>query len=288
MHRHPVCMLSSFAAALCVLVAPSAMGQVSAFRMSDLDLRDPHVYVDLIGCRDVTDTPFLSFSVNGQLQANIQTDASSPADGLLDLSNVFLFDPLDQTLASNAFDSGAADCTAPLAGTHCSNFDSSGLSGSASLLLAGDCLAPIAGTLHNYAPGVVGAAAPCFSSPVGTIMLDLGGIPVPLQDAQIAATFVGVPATHTVNGLMKGFLRASDADVALVPATFPLVGGLPLSQLLPGGDPPGVGNTNCAPHSDLDVHDGQSGWWFYLNFSAPRTPFGDDLFATGFADGFES
>lgn len=264
-----------------------AMAQVDAFRMSDLDLRDPHVFVNAFSCQDVTDTPLLGFSVNGQLQTSIQTDASSPADGLLDLSSLMLFQPLNQALASNAFDSGAADCTAPMGSTACSNFASSGLTGTATLVPSGSCLMAVAGSTHGYTPAITNTNGPCFVSPTGTILLDLGGIPVPLQDAQLAATFVGTPATNLVSGLMKGFLRQSDADVTLVPATFPLIGGKPISSLLPGGDPPGPNNTNCAAHSDLDVHNGESGWWFYLNFTAPRVTLGNDPFGAGFADGFE-
>lgn len=268
-------------------IAANAQAQMTAFRMDDLDLRDPHVYIRLIACLDVTDTAISGFSINGQLQTYVQTDASSPQDGLLDLSNVFFFDPLNQTLAGNPFASGSANCTAPLVGTQCSGFSASALSGVADLLSSGSCLTPVVGTTHGYSPTVGSTTAPCFSSPIGTITIDLSGVAVPLQDAQIAATFNGPPVTGTVNGLMKGFLLESDADTSIVPSTFPFVGGQPLSQLLPGGDPPGANNANCAPHSDVDIHNGQRGWWFYLNFSAPVTPLGDDPFGAGFGNGFE-
>ncbi len=272
---------------ICCGIAADAQAQMTAFRMDDLDLRDPHVFVSFISCLDITDTPIIGFSINEQLQTRIQNDAATPQDGLLDLSNVFLFDPLDQGVASNNFASGSADCSAPLVGTQCSGFSASSLSGMASLLPSGSCLTPVAATTHNYSPAVTNATAPCFSSPNGTITIDLSGVPVALQDAQIAATFNGAPVTGTINGLMKGFLLESDADVTIVPMTFPLVGGQPLSQLLPGGDPPGANNANCAPHSDVDIHNGQRGWWFYLNFTAPVTPLNDDPFGAGFGDGFE-
>jgi hypothetical protein len=268
-------------------IAADAQAQMTAFRMDDLDLRDPHVFINFITCLDVTDTPILGFSINGQLQTSIQNDAASPQDGLLDLSNVFLFDPLDQGVASNTFATGTSDCSAPLAGTQCNGFTASTLSGTAGLLSSGSCLVPLAGATHGYSPAIISATAPCFSSPSGTIIIDLSGVPVPLQDAQIAATFDGAPVTGTINGLMKGFLLESDADATIVPMTFPLVGGQPLSQLLPGGDPPGANNANCAAHSDVDIHNGQRGWWFYLNFTAPVTPLNNDPFAAGFGDGFE-
>lgn len=174
---------------ICCGIAMDARAQMTAFRMDDLDLRDPHVFVNFITCLDITDTPVLGFSINGQLQTSIQNDAASPQDGLLDLSNVFLFDPLDQGVASNTFASGTADCSAPLAGTQCDGFSASTLSGMAGLFSSGSCLVPLAGATHGYSPAIINATAPCFSSPSGTITIDLSGVPLPLQDAQIAATF---------------------------------------------------------------------------------------------------
>src|SRR5688572_21494438 len=52
-----------------------------AFRLTDLDLRDPHLYVEFLGCRDVTDTQLVGFSVNNELQTAIQTDGDDPPDG---------------------------------------------------------------------------------------------------------------------------------------------------------------------------------------------------------------
>lgn len=264
------------------MFATSASAQSTAFRMSDLDLRDPHIFVNFISCSDVTDTALFGLSVNGSVQTRIQTD-TDPADGLLDLSSVFSFDPLNQALASNVFDAGSANCSAPLAGTNCDGFVSSGLAGAATMQSIGSCLQPLAGTLRPYSPAITGVLAPCFVSPAATITLDLAGIAVPLRDARIAGTFNANPPTSSA-GILSGFLRASDADAVIIPASLPLIGGLPLSQLLPGGDPPGSNNTNCAAHSDLDVHEGASGWWFYLNFTAPVTPLGalDLLFDDGF------
>jgi hypothetical protein len=283
-HRNPLAVC--FGLGLGALMGSPASAQVAAFRMNDLDLRDPHVFVSVITCIDVTDSSVISFSVNSQLQTRIQNDDPSAPDGLLDLSNVFLFNPLNQSSGINGFDSGTADCTAPLAATSCNNFASSGLTGLATLATSGLCLAPAVGTTHGYPLGVTEASAPCFSSPVGTVMLDLGGIPVPLQDAQIAASFVGNPATGTVNGLMRGFLRESDADTVLIPAGIPFISGNPISYALPGGDPPGPG-VNCAAHDDRDTHMGESGWWFYLNFTAPTVALATGSFTLGFGNGFE-
>lgn len=252
----------------------------TAFRFSDLDLRDPHVHVSFIGCRDVTDTALAGYAINGELQTLIQTDGSQPPDGLLDLSYLVEFLPLDQGQATNLIDSGSANCTAPMTGTSCGPLTPSGTAGDATLQAAAPCLVPIPGTTRPYAPAITSTSAPCFASPTGTLSLDLGGIPVPLRDAQIAATFIGNPASNLVNGLVRGFISEADANAIIVPPTLPLIGGQPLSSLLPGG------SGNCAAHSDKDVNAGVQGWWFYLNFPAARVTLVDP-FANGFADGFE-
>jgi hypothetical protein len=254
----------------------------TAFRISDMDLRDPHVFVNFIGCRDVTDTPLVGYSINGQLQTLIQSDGSQPPDGLLDLSYVIEFLPLDQALATNLVDTLSPQCSAPLAGTTCGPPATPlGLAGDAVLASAGQCLAPGVGTTRPYAPAITIPGGPCFGSPAGAVTLDLGGIPLTLRDAQLAATFVGNPASNLVNGLLRGFISEADANATILPAVLPLIGGQPLSALLPGG------TNNCAAFDDRDVNGGVQGWWFYLNFTAPQVVLLGDPFANGFADGFE-
>lgn len=257
--------------------------QQTAFRVTDMDLRDPHVHVNLLGCRDLTDVAFAGFSVNGQLQAQIQGD--SDGDGLLDLSSLLLFDPLDQSQSGNVFDYGSADCSVPLASTACSQFVSAGngaLAGMAALQSAGLCLEPLPGTTFGYTPPLASAQAACFLSPAGALLLDLGGgTTVPLQGAQIAAHFDGSPATTLSNGILTGFITEADANATLLPSDLPLIGGMPLASLLPGGA------GNCAAHSDKDTRNGQPGWWFYLNFSAVQVPLAVSPSDQLFGDGFE-
>ena len=259
------------------LCVPGAHAQSTIFRINDMDLRDPHVFVDFIGCRDITDTPLVGFSVNGELQTSIQTD--DDGDGSLDLSTLIEFLPLDQSQPMNLMDSGGAQCTAPLVDTQCGPIVNPGLAGDAALSQAAQCLTFLPGTLRPYSPAITSTGAPCFASPVGTLSLDLGGIPLTLHDAQLAATFVGLPAQGMVNGLLRGFISETDADNTIIPASLPLVGGQPLSALLAGG------TNNCAAHSDIDINQGVPGWWFYLNFTAARVV--TDPFANGFNDGFE-
>ncbi|MCA9678322.1 MAG: DUF4215 domain-containing protein [Kofleriaceae bacterium] len=240
-----------------------------AFRFSDLDLRDPHVFVSFIGCRDVTDTQLLGFSVNNELQTSIQTD--DDGDGFLGLSPTLVFPSFQQTAATQPVDIHFAQCTAPMAGTSCSP-GTSVTPAIATYQSAGACLAPLAGTLGSpsYSPSITSPSGTCFSTSTVTITLSLGGIPITLHDARIAASYVGNPATTLTNGLLMGFISEADADATIIPSSFPLVGGQPLSSLLPGGDPPGSNNTNCASRDDKDLDGGVTGWWFYMNFPATK------------------
>lgn len=259
------------------VAVPAAHAQTATFRIDDMDLRDPHLFVNFVVCTDITDTSPFGFSVNGELQTNIQTDGDN--DGYLDLSTLIEFLPLDQSQLTNLMDSGGAQCTAPIANTQCGPIVNPALAGDAALSVAGQCLTAVAGTVRPYSPAITNTSAPCFASPSGTLNLDLGGIPVMLHDARLAATFVDTPAQSLVNGLLRGFISEADANATIIPASFPLVGGQSLSSLLPGG------SSNCAAHSDIDLNAGVRGWWFYLNFTAVRVA--PDLFENGFSDGFE-
>jgi cysteine-rich repeat protein len=242
----------------------------SAFRFADLDLRDPHVFVDFVGCRDVTDNALFGFAVNGELQTNIQTDGDS--DGELDLSPTLLFRPLAQTnAATTSLELYFADCTAPMASTMCSPGSQAPISVMATTSTTMTCLSPLPGTTLPYTPAITNSTMPCFSTGATTVTFDLSGIPITLRDARIAATYSGTPAAQLLNGLLIGFVSEADANTTIIPASLPLVGGKPLSTLLPGGDPPGP-DQNCASFSDKDTNNGVVGWWFYLNFRATRVP----------------
>jgi len=260
----------------CDAVCQSEGPPPTVFRPSDLDLREPHVYVDVpfFGCNDITDMGILGNpSVNAQLQTAVQTDAD--ADGDLDLSFLIIFRPLDQTvpLTLGAMDFTTGDCTPPLAGTTCDIAPMAMLRPSTFTNLGtGTCLDTIAGTTYGpYAPNATPATAmgtnACFYVEPIDLPLTLAGAMFTLHEAQLGARYVGSPATTLSNGLMRGFLTEADADVATLDPTLPLVGGNPLSSVLPGG------TGNCAGHSDIDMGpDGAggttTGWWFYLNFPA--------------------
>ncbi|MSP17509.1 MAG: DUF4215 domain-containing protein [Myxococcales bacterium] len=240
----------------------------TAFRFTDMDLRDPHTFISAFGCRDVTNTAFLGFSTNGELQSSIQADGD--ADGLLDLSPVVLFRPLDQAAVSTPMEILFADCTAPMSSTSCTRDPTATTALSNANNLAALCLDLLAGTTSIYTPAIALPSGPCFVSDATTLTIMVGGVPIVLTNAYLAATWSGTPATNLVNGLVRGFISEADADVTLLPADLPLIGGDPLSSLLPGG----TGNCSTSRDDRDTGPDGSSGWYFYLNFVASARPFG--------------
>jgi len=253
-----------------------SVGEVIAaaevFRFQDLDLRDPHLWLEvpLAGCVDFTDQPLpfgLGPSFNDQLESALTGDAD-PADGALDASYLLAFRPFVANATDERLDLQSGSCSAPEATTACVPdpgtvpqtvaYDGVG---------SGTCLAPVPGTTSGYVPAIVSPVAPGFASDERTLLLGFGDLALPLAGARVAATFADAPVDHFADGLLLGFLRESDADQILLPADLPLVGGQPFSVLLPGG------TGNCAAGDDRDLLDGVPGWWFYFAFPARRVPF---------------
>jgi len=127
------------------------------------------------------------------------------------------------------------------------------------------CLSAIAGTTRLYAPAVATSAAPCFSTAPATMIIELFGAQVHLQDAQVGATYSGTPATSLTNGLLMGFLTKAEADSKM--ATIELNSGK-LSTFLPGG------GSDCPGYSDMDMDGADRGWWMYFNFTATEATWG--------------
>ncbi len=239
----------------------------TAFRFSDLDLRDPHVHVAVIGCNDLTDNSLLGFSVNGELQTAIQTDGD--ADGLLDLSPTLVFRPFSQTAATMPVELHFAECTAPIGSTTCTSGGGTVAMATATNMTTGTCLSFLPGTVRPYTPAITSPTGPCFVTSPTSVTIELSGIPITLSDAQVAARYVGNPASSMTNGLLRGFISEADANATIIPASFPIVGGQPLSSLLAGGA------GACPSFSDKDTSGGVMGWWFYLNFPATRVTWMD-------------
>jgi len=241
----------------------------TVFRMVDLDLRDPHVFISLSplpGCADFTDNPipFTMFSFNGQIATSFNSDAN-PANGFLDASNLLLFRPLLQDGRVARVDSVSGDCASPAPPSMCAPRASSVADAFVYAAAAsGTCLTPLAGTIGSpaYSPAITTPAAACFTTAAKTVQFDNGGVPLTLEDAQYAASLTGSPATALVSGLMRGFVSEAVANATLIPNPLSPGQTFTLASLLPGG------TGNCSPRNDKDTNRGVSGWWFYLNFTA--------------------
>jgi hypothetical protein len=238
----------------------------TAFRITEMYVRDPHIYVNAFGCLDLTNGPT---SFNGEINAQLQQD--SDTDGDYDWSPVLVFRPLAPQTAATPVDLVLATCA----------FDNSGCAdegGTAYSLVAnnqatGTCVGVIAGTTTAaYTPPVDTPVNQCFGTTAQTVALILpfsGGVPLTLYDARIGGVYQGAPATGIVRGLIRGFVSEADADNTVVPLPF---GDTVLSRLLAGGTGscyqprPMVGDRDTGPG-------GQPGWYFYFNFSAVRTDF---------------
>ncbi|MEM9557140.1 MAG: hypothetical protein AAGC60_22975 [Acidobacteriota bacterium] len=250
----------------------SAVGYppATAFRATDLDLRDPHVFLDAgpFGCLDFTDLALpgdLVPSLNGSLEAAIGGDEDG--DGLFDLSVLSIFRPLTVDTAEAIFESRRGECAAPPAAPGCDPAVDGTSVTTYSTADAGLCLTTVPGTTSGYSPGILEPAAPCFVTPPVPITVQLVGVELPLRSTRIAASFVGDPPTLLDPGLIAGFLAEADADSVTLPADLPIVGGQPLSIIFPGG------TGNCAPGDDRDQLEGVDGWWLYLELVASPVPY---------------
>ena len=243
-----------------------------AFRFTKINVRDPHFYiVPIIGCEDITDKDLLAIqAVNKQFNAAVQGDLSDPPDGLLDMNFVLLFRPtLDQNGAGGAMEFITGECTAPIETTSCDILDGTSPSPTSySNMADGTCFTPNPGELTAmYAPKPGPTTGPCFAGDPLSFTLNLGTFQLPFEDATIAAQYMGDPADGMVQGNIHGFVSEEVANTTLLPMDIPVLGGKPISELLPGG------TKNCAKHDDRDMNDGTSGWWFFIEFEAARVPY---------------
>ena len=238
-------------------------GPVVAYRLTDLDLLDPHVFTELGACNDLTDVQ------NDSFETDITEDngPDDTPDGFLDLSGLAVFRPLNQSVDPVTLEVIlGADCTAPIASTSCTRGDASSIVATGSNDSASACDVLLADTTNgDYDPAPGPAPAPCFAANAPAGVLEFG--PFQLSEVAGAATYQGDPATGLVNGVLRGFLSEAHADVTTVDTA---LGDMLLSSLLPGG------TDNCAEHDDRDSDTGgASGWYVYLAFTAEEVPFSE-------------
>ncbi len=248
----------------------SCQAEPVAFRFDDLDVKDPHMFANVIGCMDLTDLDlFGRKGVNPLLQENISADADDDDDDFLDLSMAHVFLPLNQTPGeSTPSYLVLPDCTSPNSCVLPSGGQKT--EGDATNQSSGKCVSIEPGSLQNGTNGVVeptgSAGNACYVADVDAVTLSLGGINIILESAEIGGEWVGLPATQIRDGMLKGFMTEQNADATIIPeglTGIDSVDGEPVSSLLRGGTNSCKGGT-----SDKDMLNGVPGWWFYLKFSA--------------------
>jgi hypothetical protein len=239
----------------------------NAYRTTELELRDPHLFVDLpiFGCFDFTDNDLplnLGPSFNSQLATAIEEDGDG--DGNLDLSLMILGRPMSPAASNFRLDTASGLCPAAPSPLPFCDRDPASVPQTQvySAQASGTCLTTVAGTTSGYSPAPAAPTAPCYVTVARSLQFEAAGVELPLLAVQSAATLVGNPTNNLVPGLLRGFLSEEAADSILLPADLPVVGGQPFSILLPGG------KNNCAGHDARDTFESQSGWWFYFDTAA--------------------
>lgn len=278
--------MKRLAGSICLVLALASVSraQPQVFLVTELSLRDPHAFASLplFGCSDVTDTVLggLLPSVNEQIADALTMDGD--LDGFLDLSPIIVSlgeqediatgtGPAIPELQWNPDSPGGelafhfAACTAPQSLSACGQDLSMPVQYSLyANAVSGTCLAPLAGTTGSYSPPIILPQAPCMVSDPFRMTMDVAGLHLELDEARVGATYVGNPPVQLIDGLILGFLPEAAADTVLISTTVPIVGGQPVSSILPGG-------TGCCSSSDdRDVGpDGLTmGWWLSFNFTA--------------------
>ncbi len=273
-------------ALLAVLCLTSAATAQTAFRFTILELRDPHTFatLPLLGCRDITDSVPLGLapSFNESLRESIELDKNG--DGSLDLNGLIFFLADDIVVGTAAHHSGTAWNPEDAEGETIFHFGLCAPPAEAPMCEPDalrpvhridyaregdvDCMVAVESSLGGYEPAPVFPGAPCFLGEPFDAVIDIGGIPLPLIDIQLSATYVDAVPPRLVDGIFRGFLREAAADSVMLPSTVPLVAGEPLSTLLPGSA------NCCGGGDDREIGPtGEMGWWVYFNFEADEVPF---------------
>lgn len=249
-----------------------------AFRITDLRLRDPHVFLRPVSfgpCLDFTDSDLPGVpgsSFNNQINAQINNDGNG--DGFLDLSSMLIFRALRTDGVIQRLDSANAQCTVPATSTSCALPPEApvGVSQYQSYP-SGLCMGALAGTVGpnnsgSYSPPIAVSSAPCFTTAARGSGFDGGGLSVPLRAGRSAGSWVGGSTPSAINnGVLRGFLTEEAANAIVFPPEIPILGGRTLASLLRGG------SGSCATGDDRDLYEGDLGWWFYFNYQAQRVPF---------------
>jgi cysteine-rich repeat protein len=247
----------------CTIGAPPP----TAFRVTSLDLMHPHFFISLFGCRDVTDSPFLGFSVNGALQDSVDDYT---------LNYIAVHRPLDIAATTNPVDLVDGECVTP--GPSCSVGAGTVFSFTGTNRPFGmTCFTPDPTRYDYSAPNTV--TGPCFLTDQQSIVVSVSGTPIPLIDSRVAATYTGgSPPNRLVSGVITGFLTRTAAMAAILPSSLPLVGGDSLYEHLAHARASG---SSCSSNDDSVMYAPSGGggavvgFWFFLNFTADQVTWTD-------------
>ena len=238
--------------------------EISAFRIVEMALRDPHMHTFALGvvCDDVTEETIVGEpGVNEVLFGGLNTEVEGQyAQSVVLLLEDFAF---GTTRTANGTVIGAicepaASCT--------SDPEASGLTMEFTQRTIGDCLVPAETELSSvdYQPVPPTVSAPCIVGTAAEWRVPTSDFEIPLVDVEIAATFASGRELNP--GLIRGFLRRADAEAVVPSSAFrQAFGGGTLEDLLAGT----IGN--CAQHNDTDG----DGWWFYIAFQAETVALGE-------------
>lgn len=226
----------------------------SVYRIGAIALRDPHVFYLVSGflCLDGTQV------LNQQIQDGL--DADQDDDGFYDASPLVEFRPEDMSGTPHRFETRAGACTTD-ATPDCTPADDA----VATRWYAGFdvspptvCLGALPDTTSGFQPPVPAPDGTCFTTSAIDASLPLDTLTLPLWDTQLAAPWPAAGGS-TGGGLLRGFLRESDADDLVVSLG---TASVTLSSLLPDGS--GSCMTGVAHGKDVDR--GEAGWWMYLEY----------------------
>jgi hypothetical protein len=248
----------------------------TAMRITSLALRDPHIYFkNGAACGDLTPIANSSTFPDAIVQ---DTDG----DGFADLTILAVYKPLDPAQTTHPFEMVFGNCL-PSEDPAMTSCEADPLTERVPLtvtdMASGECLGVVPDSLTvAYDTPPTTPQGPCFVSDEFTADIAIGSLTVPLQAANVAATYTGDPADGLIDGLLRGFVSEAAAEGAVIPDSVILIGGLPLHDVLAGGIDPGSCNVGTEPigdDRDLGPDGTTAGWWFYVNFTASVVPFDD-------------
>jgi len=229
-------------------------GAVTAFRLNSVAVRDPHLFAQIIPIGDPTD--ITESQVNEPLTAalNMDGEGDSPPDGFYDLGFALLLQPLDQTDGgTGGLVFANAQCAAGDAPSECSLLATTvEYPSTFTSQVQGLCQEANPANLTNYDPAPGSTSGPCFVSAGAAVTIATSSFALPLENATVAARYVGDPAGNLVEGTLIGWVSIAAAESAVLAEDLPVVGGEPLSEIL----------------LESDRDDGGTGWWFHIDFTA--------------------